>query len=107
MLQGPCVVAVVGELEPTGVAKHVGVDGKWHLGGLANGLDEPVADGTDWPAALGNEHVSPFRVLAAELAERPHLVTPDRMHAGNAARLRPNLLAFCAMQATEATPTPA
>src|SRR5215831_9129706 len=51
VLQGPRVVAIVGELKPTGVAKHVRVDGKWHLGGLADALDESVkADGTHWSA---------------------------------------------------------
>jgi hypothetical protein len=35
VLQGPRVVAVVGELEPAGMAKHVRVDREWHLGGLA------------------------------------------------------------------------
>src|SRR5262245_3850654 len=66
MLQGPRVVAVVGQLEPAGMAKHVWVDREWHLGGLAEALDEPVeADGADWPAAFGNEHVSLSRVIAA------------------------------------------
>jgi len=47
-------VAIVGEFEPTGMAKHVRVDGEWHLGGLAEALDEPVeTDGADGPAALG------------------------------------------------------
>jgi hypothetical protein len=54
VLQGPRVVAIVGELKPTGMAKHVWVDGEWHLGGLADALDKSVEpDGTDWPAALG------------------------------------------------------
>jgi hypothetical protein len=66
VLQGARVVAIVSELEPTGMAKHVGVDWEWHLGSLADALDEPVeADGTDWPTALGNEHVGIFRVIAA------------------------------------------
>jgi hypothetical protein len=47
MLQGPRVVAIVRELEPTGMAKHVRVDGEWHLGGLAEALNEPVE--TDGP----------------------------------------------------------
>src|SRR6516225_8488475 len=56
VLQGSRVVAIVGELEPTGVAKHVWVDREWHLGGLAEALNESVEiDGTDWPAAFGNE----------------------------------------------------
>src|SRR5262249_26155569 len=85
VLQSPCVVAIVSELEPTGMAKHVGVDWEWHLGSLADALDEPVeANRTDWPTALGNEHISLHRVIEPELAKRPHLVTADRMHAGNA-----------------------
>jgi len=42
VLQGARVVAIVGELVPTGMAKHVRVDREWHLGGLAEALDEPV-----------------------------------------------------------------
>jgi hypothetical protein len=40
VLEGARVVAVICELEPTGMAKHVRVDRKWHLGGLAEPLDE-------------------------------------------------------------------
>jgi hypothetical protein len=47
-------VAIIGELEATGMAQHVWMDRKWHLGGVADALDEAVeADGADWPAALG------------------------------------------------------
>ena len=49
VLQRPRVVAIVGELETTGMAQHVGVDREWHLGSLADALDESVeADGADW-----------------------------------------------------------
>ena len=66
VLQRPGVVAVVGELEPTGMAKHVRVDREWHLGGLADALDEAVeTDGADWSAALGNEYVGILGVLAS------------------------------------------
>ena len=48
VLQGARVVAIVGELEPTGMAKHVRVDGEWQLGGLPEALDEAMeADGAD------------------------------------------------------------
>ena len=57
VLQGPRVMAIVGELEPTGMAQHVWVDREWHLGSLADALDEAVE--TD--SALGNEYVSLFR----------------------------------------------
>jgi hypothetical protein len=66
VLQGPRVVTIIGQLEPTGMAKHVGVDWEWHLGGLPQSLDKPVeTDGADWPAALGNEYVGVCRVIAA------------------------------------------
>src|SRR5215475_13633983 len=84
VLQGSRIVAIVGELEPTGVAKHVRVDGEWQLGGLTEALDKPVeTDGADRPAALGNEHVSLFSVLAAQLTQRTHLVTADWVDAGD------------------------
>src|SRR5262245_47075176 len=52
VLQGPRVVAIVGELEPTGVAQHVRVDREWHLGGLPEALDKSVeTDGADRPPA--------------------------------------------------------
>ena len=66
VLQGPRVVAIICELEPAGMAKHVRVDRKWHLGGLPEALNEAVeTDGADWSAALGNEHVGVCRVIAA------------------------------------------
>ena len=66
MLQGARVVAIVGQLKPAGMAKHVWVDREWHLGGLPDTLDEAMeADGADWSAALGNEHVGVSRVIAA------------------------------------------
>ena len=42
VLQGPRVVAIVGQLEPTRMAKHVRVDREWHLGSLVDALDEAV-----------------------------------------------------------------
>ena len=65
VLQGPGVVAIVREFEPTGMAKHVRVDGEWHLGGLPDTLDEAMeADGADRPTALGNEDMGVSRVIA-------------------------------------------
>jgi hypothetical protein len=55
VLQGPRVVAIVGELEPAGMAKHVWVDREWHLGGLAEALDEAVEpDRADPPRSETN-----------------------------------------------------
>jgi hypothetical protein len=66
MLQGARVVAVVRQLETTGMTEHVGVDWERHLGGLAEALDEPMeTDRADWPPALRNEYVSFCGVIAA------------------------------------------
>ena len=49
VLQGARVVAIVGQLKPAGMAKHVGVDREWQLGGLPDTLDEAMeADGADF-----------------------------------------------------------
>ena len=42
VLQGPRVVAVVAQLESTGMAKHVRVDRERHVSGFPEPLDEPV-----------------------------------------------------------------
>jgi len=50
VLQSPRIVAIVSELEPTGMAKHVRVDREWHLGSFPEALDEAVeADGANYP----------------------------------------------------------
>jgi hypothetical protein len=65
VLQGSRIVTIIGELEPTGMAQHVGVDREWHVSGFPEALDEPVeTDGTDDPA-LRNEHVGVCGVIAA------------------------------------------
>ena len=46
VLQGARVVAIVGELEPTSMAQHVRVDREWHLGSLADALDEAMEANT-------------------------------------------------------------
>ena len=38
MPQAPGVVAIVRELEPTGMAQHVWMDWEWHIGGLPEPL---------------------------------------------------------------------
>jgi hypothetical protein len=42
VLQGPRVVAIIGELKTTGMAQHVWMDREWYLGGLADALDKAV-----------------------------------------------------------------
>ena len=65
VLQGSRVVTIIGQLEPTRMAKHVRVDREWHVSGFPEALDEAMeADGADWPAALGHEYVGVSRVIA-------------------------------------------
>jgi hypothetical protein len=52
VLQSPGVMAVIGKLEAAGVPKHVGMHGKWHLGGLAKPCTADVMDA--WRATLGS-----------------------------------------------------
>jgi hypothetical protein len=71
VLQGTSVMAIVGKLEAAGVPKHVWVDGKGQLSGLAKALDEMMkAYWTDRSATLANEHMGFRRVLAPE-ARKP------------------------------------
>ena len=42
VLQGSRIVTVIGEPEAAGVPQHVRMDGKRHLGGFAEALDEMV-----------------------------------------------------------------
>jgi hypothetical protein len=58
VLQGPRVVAVVGELEPTGMTKHVRVDREWHLGGLADAVDESVTEYVGRGSLMSARHTS-------------------------------------------------
>src|SRR5262249_32832943 len=54
VLKGARVVAIIGELEPASVAKHVRVDREWHVSGFPESLDEAMeSDGADRPTALG------------------------------------------------------
>jgi hypothetical protein len=65
VLQCPRVMTIVGKLEAAGMAQHVGMHGKGHLGGLAQPCNEMVeAERADGPATLGNEDVSLAGVLA-------------------------------------------
>ena len=54
VLEGPRVVAIIGQLEPAGMAKHVGVDREWHLGSLTEALDKPVGSWSHRDARSGH-----------------------------------------------------
>jgi hypothetical protein len=85
MLQRAGVVAVIGQLEAAGVPQHVWMDGKRHLGGLAEPYHEMMeAHRADWSATLGNEHMGFARVLTPQLAQRADLIATNRMDARRA-----------------------
>jgi hypothetical protein len=72
VLEGARVVAVIRELEPTGMAKHVRVDREWHLGGLADALDEAVeTDGADWSATFLEQSIDRARAYASLCCDHP------------------------------------
>jgi hypothetical protein len=65
VLQGACVVAIVGRLEAASVTKHVRVDGERHLSGFAEALNEMMkTHRADWPATLANKDVGFPRVFS-------------------------------------------
>jgi hypothetical protein len=65
VLQSAGVVAIVGQFEAAGVAQHVGMDGKRHLGGLPQPSNEVVeAHWADRPATLADKDVG-FRGIVA------------------------------------------
>jgi hypothetical protein len=70
VLQGARVVAIIGQFEPAGMAKHVRVDWEWHLGDLPQALDEQMEpNGTDWPAALTGNPAGRLRGSRNRLSE--------------------------------------
>src|SRR5215475_2955678 len=86
MLQSAGVVAIIGEFEAAGMAQHVRMHGKRHVGDLAEALDEVMeAHGADWSATLANEYMDLARVLAPQLAQSADLIAPNRMNAWHAA----------------------
>jgi hypothetical protein len=85
VLQGSCVVAVVGEFEPAGMPKHVRVHAKRHLGGLPEPRDHPAeANGAHGRSPLAHEEVSAWRLLALKAAQCPQLAARQWVNRGNA-----------------------
>ena len=93
MLQGPRVVAVVGELEPTGMAKHVWVDWEWHLGRLADALDEVVIG----PPRSERTRRRPWdnRAVACAAPASRHRGSDARWQGSEACRQREQSNQFC------------
>jgi hypothetical protein len=67
VLQSPRVVAVVGELEPTGMANHVRVDREWHLGGLPRRWTSRCADRTEKDRKIPPDVLSAMHACVQQL----------------------------------------
>src|SRR5262245_54551985 len=81
VLQGSCIVPIIGQLIPARMPQHVRMQRERHLGGLAKPLDEMVeADGAHGSAALRDEDVRSLgRAFTAELTQGTNLIAPDGM----------------------------
>ena len=57
------------------------MDGKRHLGDLAETLDLDVGNPlADWPAPLGSKHVGCAGIVAPQLAQGTDFIATDGMH---------------------------
>jgi len=81
-LQRPRIVPLVGKLVTAAMAQHVGMDGERHAGPFAEALDQGMeAFRRHRRGALGYEHVRGGPLFALQAAQRPQLVSLQRMHA--------------------------
>jgi len=83
-LQSPRIVSLVGEGKAAGVPQHVRVSLKSKPGGLASALYHAgKASRGERRAALRREHKGGLRILhPSQAAQRPQLITADRVRAG-------------------------
>jgi hypothetical protein len=80
MLQGPGVVAVIGQLEPAGMAQHMRVNGEWHPRSLAKPLDELVeANGSHGTTTFGYEHKAGLWAFPLQSTQGPDFIPPHGM----------------------------
>ena len=81
VLDGPRIVAVIGELVAAGVPQHVDVNREAELGPFANVLDLSIERiRRERRAALAREHKRGVRPLVgAEFAQCPQFIAADRM----------------------------
>src|SRR5262245_4400952 len=65
VLEGARIDALVRELEPGGMAKHMRMNREWHFSSLAEATDHPAkADRAHRGGALAHEHVAARLLLA-------------------------------------------
>ena len=100
-LQRPGIDFIIGQLEPAGVAQHVGVRFDPKVGGATGALDHAVeAFRRQRRPALGDEHKPRrWRAVALVLAEFPQLPAGQGVRAFDAA-LEPVDVQFAAVKST-------
>jgi hypothetical protein len=82
VLQGTRIDAVIGELEPAGMAQHVRMDWERKFGQFACPADHFEEPGSSHrPTAFGIEDEAALQVLASELAQGPDFLAGERVRA--------------------------
>ena len=80
ILDGPRIVAFIGQRVTTGVPKHVGMDFEREAGALTDALDQAIDRiGGERAATLGLEHVGTAALGSIQLAQRAEFIAPDRV----------------------------
>jgi hypothetical protein len=78
VLDGTGIVPIIGKLEPTGMAQHVGVHRKGEGGELAGaGEYSPDRRGAQGPAPLRHKHLGRPRVVPLQAPQCPKLGAPQ------------------------------
>jgi hypothetical protein len=80
VLNGACVVAVICQLEPGSMAKHVRMNGKGHLRAIPSSGDHlPDSRRSQWSFAFTHEYESRLRVPFSKAPQATAFVLPQRM----------------------------
>jgi hypothetical protein len=88
VLDGTGIVTIIGELEPAGMAQHMGMHRKGEGGELAGaGEYSPDRRGAQGPALLGDKHLRCPRVVPLQAPQRPKLGAPQGVGRGGATLL--------------------
>src|SRR5262245_46689085 len=85
MLQGACVMSVVGEFEPAGMAEHVRMHTERHLGSLPEPRNHSAAtDRAHGRSPLTHEDVAAWSLLALKPAQGAKLTAGQWVNRGDA-----------------------
>jgi hypothetical protein len=90
LLDRPRIVSLVGQLEPAGVAEHVGMNREGEAGGLADARHElPNGRGGERPSAFCGEHIGAGGTLLALEPSQGSDLGPSKGMGGGQATLEP------------------